>query len=113
MRDIKPLKYKELKGLSEKQLSEHHDVLYVGYIKKISEIEEKLKNVDLSSANATHSDLRELKMEETFALNGVKLHEGYFENMTPEGLGARSFRLRESSDSSETYSIVHSTEQAF
>ena len=89
MRIIKPLKYKELKGLSEKQLSEHHDVLYAGYVKKISEIEEKLKNVDLSSANATHSDLRELKMEETFALNGVKLHEGYFENMTSEGQGAR------------------------
>jgi len=89
MRNIKPLKYKELKGLSEKQLSEHHDVLYAGYVKKISEIEEKLKNVDLSSANATYSDLRELKMEETFALNGVKLHEGYFENMLPEGLRSR------------------------
>lgn len=89
MREVKKLKYKELKGLSEKQLSEHHDVLYAGYVKKISEIEEKLKNVDLSSANGTYSDLRELKMEETFALNGVKLHEGYFENMIPEGQGAR------------------------
>ena len=90
MRDIKPLKYKELKGLSEKQLAEHHDVLYAGYVKKMGEIEDKLKNVDLSSANATHSDLRELKMEETFAINGVKLHEGYFENMTDspkQGLG--------------------------
>src|SRR3989338_425783 len=83
MREVKPLKYESLDGLSEKQLKEHHDVLYAGYVKKISEIEEKLKNVDLFSANATHSDLRELKMEETFALNGVKLHEGYFENMTP------------------------------
>lgn len=82
MREIKLLKYKELKGLSEKQLSEHHDVLYAGYVKKISEIENKLKNVDLSSANGTYSDLRELKMEETFALNGVKLHEGYFDNLT-------------------------------
>lgn len=85
MREIKLLKYKELKGLSGKQLLEHHDVLYAGYIKKLSDIEEKLKNVDLPSANATYSDLHELKMEETFALNGVKLHEGYFENMTPGG----------------------------
>ncbi|OGF51899.1 superoxide dismutase [Candidatus Giovannonibacteria bacterium RIFCSPLOWO2_02_FULL_43_11b] len=85
MREIKPLKYKDLDGLSEKQLKEHHDVLYAGYVKKIGEIEEKLKNVDLSSANATYSDLRELKMEETFALNGVKLHEGYFDNMTKNG----------------------------
>ena len=85
MREVKPLKYKELDGLSEKQLKEHHDVLYAGYVKKIGEIEEKVKNVDLASANATFSDLRELKMEETFALNGVKLHEGYFDNMSPGG----------------------------
>lgn len=85
MKEIKPLKYKDLEGLSEKQLSEHHDVLYAGYVKKIGEIEEKLKNADLASANATFSDLRELKMEETFALNGVKLHEGYFDNMSKGG----------------------------
>ncbi|OGF82480.1 superoxide dismutase [Candidatus Giovannonibacteria bacterium RIFCSPLOWO2_01_FULL_46_13] len=85
MREVKPLKYNELDGLSEKQLKEHHDVLYAGYVKKIGEIEEKVKQIDLSSANATYSDLRELKMEETFALNGVKLHEGYFENMVRGG----------------------------
>lgn len=85
MRDIKPLKYTTLDGLSEKQLKEHHDVLYVGYVKKSGEIEEKLKTVDIASANATYSDLRELKMEETFALNGVKLHEGYFDNMKSGG----------------------------
>ena len=82
MREAKPLKYTQLEGLSEKQLKEHHDVLYVGYVKKISEIEEKLKTVDVSTANGTFSDLRELKMEETFALNGVKLHEGYFDNLS-------------------------------
>lgn len=85
MREVKKLKYTELDGLSEKQLKEHHDVLYAGYVKKIGEIEEKLKSVDVSSANATYSDLRELKMEETFALNGVKLHEGYFDNMNNGG----------------------------
>lgn len=85
MKEIKPLKYKELDGLSEKQLNEHHDVLYAGYVKKTGEIEEKLKSADYGAANATYSDLRELKMEETFALNGVKLHEGYFDNMGPQG----------------------------
>lgn len=85
MREVKKLKYESLDGLSEKQLKEHHDVLYAGYVKKIGEIEEKLKSVDISTANATYSDLRELKMEETFALNGVKLHEGYFDNMSKNG----------------------------
>jgi len=81
----KPLKYTKLDGLSERQLKEHHDVLYVGYVKKMGEIEEKLKTVDLSTANATYSDLRALKMEETFATNGVRLHEGYFDNMDQKG----------------------------
>ena len=85
MREIKPLPYDELDGISEKQLKEHHDVLYAGYVKKVGEIEEKLRTVDVSTANGTYSDLRELKMEETFALNGVKLHEGYFDNMVPGG----------------------------
>src|SRR3989344_3101384 len=79
--EIKPLKYTKLDGISERQLKEHHDVLYAGYVKKVGEIEEKLKTVDLVSANATYSDLRALKVDETFALNGVRLHEGYFDNM--------------------------------
>ncbi|MBI4020439.1 MAG: superoxide dismutase [Candidatus Aenigmarchaeota archaeon] len=82
MTDTKPLKYKKIDGfLSEKQLAEHHDVLYAGYVKKIDEIREKLKSVTLDTANATFSDLRELKIEETFATNGVRLHEWYFDNM--------------------------------
>lgn len=85
MNQPKPLKYTELPGLSEKQLKEHHDVLYTGYVKKVGEIAEKLKAVDVSSANGTYADLRELKVEETFAINGVKLHEGYFDNMAPNG----------------------------
>lgn len=78
----KPLKYKSLAGISERQLSEHHDVLYAGYVKKYNEITEKLKTVDLSSANGTYSDLRELMVEKAFALNGIKLHESYFDNLT-------------------------------
>ncbi|MDO8660586.1 MAG: Fe-Mn family superoxide dismutase [Candidatus Woesearchaeota archaeon] len=83
MPDIKPLKYAKLNGLSEKQLKEHHDVLYAGYCKKVDEIHAKLKTVDKSTANASYSDLRELKVEETFAVNGVRLHEYYFDNMVP------------------------------
>ena len=94
MREIKKLNYAELDGLSQKQLAEHHDVLYAGYVKKITEIEEKLKITDMSEANATYSEFGELKREETFALNGVKLHEGYFDNMKPNGSECRG-RIRE------------------
>lgn len=85
MTNVKPLKYKQLEGLSEKQLKEHHDVLYAGYCKKLDEIRTKLPAVDRTTPNATFSDLRELKLEETFAVNGVKLHEFYFDNMTEQG----------------------------
>ncbi len=80
--EVKPLKYKKLAGLSQRQLAEHHDVLYAGYIKKYNEIVEKLDSVDYSQANATYSEIRELSLEKGFALNGVKLHEYYFDNLT-------------------------------
>ncbi len=82
---VQPLKYKELPGLSEKQLSEHHDVLYVGYVKKVNEIRAALAAADQGKANATHSDWRELKIEEGFAVNGVVLHERYFDGLTANG----------------------------
>ncbi len=85
MPEVKPLKYKSLPGLSERQLSEHHDVLYAGYCKKLDEIRQKASTVDLSTANGTFSDLRELKVEETFAANGVRLHECYFDNLGGKG----------------------------
>lgn len=82
---VKPAKYASLDGLSEKQISQHHDVLYAGYVKKTNEIRKALETVDKSTTNATFSQLRELKVEETFALNGVRLHEFYF-----DGLGGKA-----------------------
>lgn len=71
-------------GLSEKLMKDHYK-LYEGYVKKANEISEKLKTVDLSSANATYSDLRALKRGYSFAVNGVKSHELYFENLSGDG----------------------------
>lgn len=76
---------KGLKGISDDQISQHKDILYTGYVKKLNEIEEKLKGVDLTSANQIYSELRALKIEEGFALNGMVLHELYFENLANEG----------------------------
>ncbi len=74
----------KLKGISDKQIQAHRDVLYMGYVKKLNEIETKLKAV-VKTGNGTHSDYRELKLEESFATNGVFLHEGYFENLDGKG----------------------------
>jgi superoxide dismutase, Fe-Mn family len=72
------LNYKSLPGLSEKQISEHYEVLYKGYINKLSEIRQKIEAATGEGAGATYADIRELKLEESFASNAVKLHEAYF-----------------------------------
>ena len=80
----KPLPFEagSLNGISEKTMQIHHDKLYVGYVKKSAEIIEKLKALRAKGefeANATYSELRGLKDAETFAVNGVYLHEWYFD----------------------------------
>lgn len=80
--DIKPLPFsKDLDGISRKTLEIHHDKLYAGYVKKSSEIADKLIVLRKSGGfegNATYSELRALKDGETFAVNGAYLHECYF-----------------------------------
>ena len=71
-------------GLSERQMKEHYK-LYEGYIKKANEIQESLKTVDLTKANATYSDLRALKLGYSFAVNAIKSHELYFGNLSGNG----------------------------
>lgn len=78
----KPLKPSTLQteGISRKTHEEHFK-LYQGYVKKTNELFEKLATVtrDPAKANATFSDIREMKVELSFALGGVKNHELYFD----------------------------------
>jgi superoxide dismutase, Fe-Mn family len=83
-KDFGGLLNKKLEGLSQSQLSQHIK-LYQGYVKKANEIYHKLKDVDLSSANATYSPLRELLAEQSYALNGAIYHEYYFGNLGGKG----------------------------
>jgi Fe-Mn family superoxide dismutase len=75
---------RELKGISEQTMTEHYK-LYEGYIKKFNEITEKLLKADASAANPSYSELRSLKTEYSFALNGVKNHEIYFGHLGGDG----------------------------
>jgi Fe-Mn family superoxide dismutase len=70
---------KSLVGISEKTIAIHHDKLYEGYVKKWQEIQGKIKTADKTLANASYSDLRELKIEESFTANAIILHEAYFD----------------------------------
>ncbi|PXV95787.1 Fe-Mn family superoxide dismutase [Lachnotalea glycerini] len=59
-----------------------HMKLYQGYINKINEIDQLLQQgSDYEQANATYSKYRGIKRGETFALDGVILHELYFQNI--------------------------------
>src|SRR3972149_3229769 len=78
---VKKFEIKGLEGISDNQISQHRDILYAGYVNKLNEIEEKLQTSDRSKANQIYSEFRALKADETFALNGVILHELYFENL--------------------------------
>lgn len=82
-KDLKPTR--PLEGLSEKQIAEHHDVLYKGYVNKLNEIEARMAEANPVEANATYSLIRELKKEEVFATNAIRLHEAYFENLGGQG----------------------------
>lgn len=87
----KPLPFsKPLDGISEKTVSIHHDKLYVGYVNKMKEVGKKLKTMaesgdGLEEANQSYSELRALRDGETFATNGVYLHEDYFSVLGGDG----------------------------
>ena len=74
-------------GISRKTHDEHYK-LYTGYVNKVNEIRTKLAGLgvpDPTKANATYSDIRELKVEYSFALGGVKNHELYFGHLGGNG----------------------------
>lgn len=93
----KPLKYHSLPGLSQMQLDAHYR-LYLGYVNKTNEIREKLALASRQEASPIYSRYRELKVEETYSLNGIKLHELYFHNLGGGGQpdGEMSYYLNRS-----------------
>lgn len=80
--EAKCFKPSEIKGLTEKQVEEHLK-LYKGYVAKVNDISKASKDAEsYAGSNPTFSAMRCLKLGETFALNGVVLHELYFENIS-------------------------------
>ncbi|MBX9692372.1 MAG: hypothetical protein K2Z81_08315, partial [Cyanobacteria bacterium] len=74
----------KMSGFSASQIKQHLK-LYDGYVAKSNEIHDKLKDVDITTANATYSAVRELLVEQSFAHNGVVYHEYYFGNLGGKG----------------------------
>jgi Fe-Mn family superoxide dismutase len=72
--------------ISQKQFDDHM-TLYKGYVDKTNEVTKKLLNEPrYAEANATWSHYRGLKKGETYAIDGVIMHELYFQNLFgPQG----------------------------
>jgi superoxide dismutase, Fe-Mn family len=86
-KDFEPIKFDfsgGLDGMSPKMLKTHTE-LYDGYVAKTNEIQEKVANADKSSANQSFSEFGELKRQETFSVNGMKLHAIYFNHLKKGG----------------------------
>lgn len=75
----------ELKGISAKTNDIHHGKLYAAYVAKRNEIEGKLREADAATANQIVSTWRGLKEGETFAANGMILHEVFFSILGGDG----------------------------
>jgi superoxide dismutase, Fe-Mn family len=90
-KEFKQLTYgpESLKGISQKTIEIHHGKLYKGYVDKSNEIKDKLKPIvegGKAEGNQIYSELRGLKNGESFANNGVYLHENYFAVMGGDGV---------------------------
>lgn len=88
----------DLKGISKETLQAHYK-LYEGYVKKTNDLFGQLSELtaDPAKANATYSPVRELKVELSFAIGGVKNHENYFAALGGDG-GAPTGRLAQLMD---------------
>ena len=78
-----PFAYKT--GVVTRKQFDDHINLYHGYVDKTNEITHKLATQpEYESANATAGHYRGWKRGETYAINGVILHELYFQNLGSE-----------------------------
>jgi Fe-Mn family superoxide dismutase len=66
--------------LSSENLNNHIE-LYKGYLSNFNEISAKLDAADRSSVNSNHHPYRSLKLDETYNMNAVYLHELFFANI--------------------------------
>jgi len=58
-----------------------HKELYEGYVENFNKISAELDTADRENANSNHSQFRSLKIDETYNMNALYLHELYFANI--------------------------------
>ncbi len=81
----------ETVGISKKTNQEHLK-LWQGYAEKNNQITKELaKKKDLSKTNSTFSEVRSLKMAQTFAYGGFLNHQIFFNHLNGDGKPTKEF----------------------
>lgn len=75
-----PKQFKQVSEFVSQKVKGAHVDLYKGYVDTLNNVSSKLDTVERNNINARHSDFRSLKLDESYNLNGVWLHELYFSN---------------------------------
>jgi len=75
-----PKKFNQVSEMVSQQTKDAHIELYKKYVSELNQVSAELDSAGRSKANASHSEFRSLKLDETFNLNAKWLHELYFSN---------------------------------
>ena len=75
-----PKPFKQVSEFVSQKTKSAHEELYKGYVESFNKVSAELDTADRGNANPRHSQYRSLKVDETFNLNAMWLHELYFAN---------------------------------
>jgi len=75
-----PKPFKQVSEFVSQKTKTAHEELYKRYVEAFNKISAKLDTAERSDANRRHSEFRNLKLDETWNLNAMWLHELYFTN---------------------------------
>ena len=73
-----PKTYRQVSEFVSQKTKDAHVALYQDYVQTLNRVSAELDGADTSEANSKHSSYRSLKLDETFNLNSVWLHELFF-----------------------------------
>ena len=75
-----PKPFKQVSELVSQKTKDSHVESYKKYVEALNGVSAELDTADRAAADSKHSEFRSLKLDETYNLNGVWLHELYFAN---------------------------------
>lgn len=75
-----PKPYSQVSEFVSQKTKQAHTSLYQGYVETLNRVSAELDTCSRGEADSKHSNYRSLKLDETYNINSVWLHELYFAN---------------------------------